>query len=253
MTLSREQVASYRDNGFVGGIRVMSAAQAAAFADEIERYLDAGIARHGALWRPGQLDPDADAAHPLSEAFDRLGQWPAMLDAVESLLGGNLLIRNADVFVKEPGRWEDGIDWHLDTAATSRDTAAMLSVFIALTETTARNGCIEFSAGTHRRIVDDPPPDKYHLTLSKRAAKSLKRRDTVACPLQPGEISIHHIRTAHRSHWNRHQARRIGFVIRFLTPAVSNGTAESGIATLVRGEAPGQRYMLRPRFPVSWT
>ena len=47
--------------------------------------------------------------------------------------------------------------------------------------------------------------------------------------------------------------RRIGFVVRFLTPEVDPSTAEAGVATLVRGVAEGDRYELRTRFPVSWS
>ena len=89
--------------------------------------------------------------------------------------------------------------------------------------------------------LDDPPADKYSLTLGERARASLRAEDATLCPLEQGEISLHHIRTAHRSHWNRNGTRRIGFVLRFITPSVRPATAEAGVASLVRGSAPPGR------------
>ncbi|RME96520.1 MAG: phytanoyl-CoA dioxygenase, partial [Alphaproteobacteria bacterium] len=53
--------------------------------------------------------------------------------------------------------------------------------------------------------------------------------------LQPGEISIHHIRTVHASKPNRSNDRRIGYAIRYITPDVEQINAPDDSAVLCRG------------------
>src|SRR3546814_15389506 len=55
-------------------------------------------------------------------------------------------------------------------------------------------------------------------------------------PLQPGEISLHHVLAAHASEPNRSDDRRIGIAIRYVPPYVRQINGDRDSALLVRGE-----------------
>jgi hypothetical protein len=59
-------------------------------------------------------------------------------------------------------------------------------------------------------------------------------RQAVDLVLEPGEMSLHHIRIVHGSSPNRSADRRIGFAIRYMPPSIRQ-IAGRDSATLVRG------------------
>jgi hypothetical protein len=63
--------------------------------------------------------------------------------------------------------------------------------------------------------------------------------------LEPGQMSLHHVKIFHGSHQNRSADRRIGFAIRYLPPQVRPG-AGSDSASLVRGEDRHGHFELEP-------
>ena len=54
--------------------------------------------------------------------------------------------------------------------------------------------------------------------------------------LEPGQLSLHNIRTVHASEPNRAEERRIGVAIRYIAPHVRQVNGERDSAWLVRGE-----------------
>jgi non-heme Fe2+,alpha-ketoglutarate-dependent halogenase len=57
----------------------------------------------------------------------------------------------------------------------------------------------------------------------------------VELPLQPGEMSLHHVRLIHGSEPNPSDKRRIGFAIRYVPTYVRQAVGMQDSATLVRG------------------
>jgi ectoine hydroxylase-related dioxygenase (phytanoyl-CoA dioxygenase family) len=146
-----------------------------------------------------------------------------------------------------------GIGWHIDTAERGEDTNGMLTAWLGLTASTKQNGCLAFSAGSHDIEIPGGPKDKYTLTLTREAQSHLDPAATVLNEMAPGMASLHHFRMIHASGPNRSDARRVGFVVRYMRPDVSQATAESGQATLVRGSDRVGNFSLKPRFPMTWT
>src|SRR5262245_38915593 len=100
--LGSDQIARYQRDGFVFPVRVMSSAQAAAS----RAALEVAESRHGVL----HYLPKAHLVLPLAH---ELATAPAVLDAVESLLGPDLLLWDCTFIIKEPG---DGkkVTYHQD-------------------------------------------------------------------------------------------------------------------------------------------
>jgi non-heme Fe2+,alpha-ketoglutarate-dependent halogenase len=70
--------------------------------------------------------------------------------------------------------------------------------------------------------------------------------ETVDCILNPGEMSLHHVKVVHGSEPNRSDDRRIGLAIRYIPTSVKQLKVRDS-ATLVRGVDRYDHFDLEPR------
>jgi non-haem Fe2+, alpha-ketoglutarate-dependent halogenase len=73
------------------------------------------------------------------------------------------------------------------------------------------------------------------LSRGQEIMVEVDEREAVELPLQPGEMSLHHVRLIHGSEPNPSPGRRIGFAIRYVPTYVRQTTGTRDSATLVRG------------------
>jgi len=108
---------------------------------------------------------------------------------------------------------------------------------------------MEFIPGTHRSD-QIPHRDTFSrnnlLTRGQEVAVEVDRSQAVVIELQPGEMSLHHVRLVHGSPPNPANDRRIGFAIRYIPTSVSQVAGEDS-ATLVRGVDLHHHFELEPR------
>lgn len=251
--LKPEAVEAYWRDGFVSGIPIMSSEEAATWLTRLEAIEATERARLGGTWTERDYYPWKHPDHPMLEWYSELGRHPRVLDAVSSVLGPDVLIRNADIFIKEPGVRRQGIGWHWDTAQQLEDADQFCTVWLGLTESTDLNGGLRFIKGGHRMTIPDAPKDKFTLTFSDDAKAALRGSDKVNNDMTAGCMSIHHAHMPHSSMPNKTDKRRVAFVIRFMAPTISQEMAESGVATLVRGRDQQRHFSLKDTFPVTWS
>jgi non-haem Fe2+, alpha-ketoglutarate-dependent halogenase len=224
--LTPTQVEQFWAQGYLSGIRVLSAPQAAKVCRHLER-----------LETPELTALPPDATHPLNRLVTSLATHPLVVAAVRQLLGGVGGIRNGDLFIKEPGLAR-GIEWHVDTAMPWPAARGLVNTWLALTPSTTASGCLQVLPGLHTLDLKDGPQDKHSLTLSRSAVAALDVSQARPLELESGCLSIHHFRTPHRSAWNRTETRRIGVVGRWVGPDVTPEIAESGQLLPVGGPVP---------------
>ena len=186
-------------------------------------------------------------AEPLLHA---LAAQPALVAAVGAILGPDLMVRNADVFIKLPG-CEGRIDWHLDTAMPWPGCSGMVNLWIALSPSGPESGGVSYLPGHHRASPLDGPTDRAHLTLTQVARTSLPLQQAICPTLAPGEAILHAFSTPHCSGGNTTGAPRIGLVLRYIAAGLSPEIAECGQGFLVHGRATGA-IQQRADFPVGW-
>lgn len=252
MTVSPDEVRAYWEKGYINAITVLSEAEAQAALEELEQIEARENERAGGRWWPRDFRPWESTEHPLKEWGLRLALNPKLLDAVETILGPNILIRNIDVFTKNRGE-KKGISWHVDTAERGEHADKLVTAWIGLTDSTSANGCLEFAEGSHVMELPDGPKDKFTLTLTRRASRALLRTETALNEMPKGQASFHHFRTAHRSGPNRTRHRRVGFVVRYMASDIATETAESGVALLARGKLLNPKFTIRDFAPMSWS
>ena len=228
MGLPEAAVAHYREHGYYAPIRVMPARE----AEAIRRQLEAHEAAHGVL--KGSM---RHKSHLLFTWLDGLIRHPAILDAVEGVIGPDILCWSSTFFIKEahdPGF----VSWHQDSTYWGLDPADIVTAWVALSESTAENGAMRVIPDTqtleqvaHR---DTFAADNL-LTRGQEIAVEVDEARAVMLSLQPGEMSLHHVRLIHGSDPNPSAKRRIGFAIRYLPTHVRQVVGTRDSATLVRG------------------
>jgi ectoine hydroxylase-related dioxygenase (phytanoyl-CoA dioxygenase family) len=226
-SLTAEQIRRFREEGYAFPFRAISAAQALECRQRIERYeRQAGHDANRTLKIKGHL------AFPW---LVELGRNPAILDAVEDLIGPDILLFGASIFAKD-GNDPRFVSFHQDSAYFGLDPHEEVTAWVALTESTRENGCLKVIPRTHvgPDLKHVETYEKDNMLAKGQTLTGIDERLAVALPLAAGQFSLHHERTAHGSSPNRSSDRRIGFAF-FYIPAHVRSTLGRRRATLVRG------------------
>src|SRR4051794_30221153 len=207
--LSNEDVRHYRERGYVAPVRVLSAEKAAALRGWLEAY-EAG---NGPL-----AGPLRHKTHLLFPWLDDLIRESAILDAVEDLIGPNILVWGTSFFIKE-ARDPSFVSWHQDSTYWGLDPADIVTAWVALSDSTAENGAMRVIPGSHT-LDQIPHRDTFAannlLTRGQEVMVEVDPADAATLELAAGEMSLHHVRLVHGSDPNPSPRRRIGFAIRYI-------------------------------------
>ncbi len=239
-SLSRDQIARYRADGYLAPLRVMSAAEAGA----LRARLEAVEARLGGPLR-GDL---RHKSHLLFPFLADLVRHPAILDAVEDLIGPDILCWNSNFFIKEAAT-PSFVSWHQDSTYWGLSSADVVTAWVALTPSNLANGAMAVIPGS-QTLDQAPHRDTFDrnnlLTRGQEIAVAVDEAAAVPLVLEPGEMSLHHVRLVHGSPPNPSPDRRIGFAIRYIPTSLRQLEGEDS-ATLVRGTDRFGHFELEPR------
>jgi ectoine hydroxylase-related dioxygenase (phytanoyl-CoA dioxygenase family) len=167
----------------------------------------------------------------------RIVSHPRVLDAVESVLGPNLLVWGSQWFPKMPGD-KAYVSWHQDGTYWGLTPPSVTTAWVALSASTRENGCMRVVPQTHKAAMlpqrETYAPDNM-LSRGQEIAVEVDEAQAVDLVLRPGEFSLHHIGTVHGSGPNHSNQPRIGLAIRYIAPEVVQQGARD-VALLVRGK-----------------
>ena len=239
-SLAATQIAAYEREGYLAPVPVMSEAEALRLRAALER-IEAGMG--------GPLRGDIrHKGHLLFPFLAGLIRHEAILDAVEDLIGPDILCWNSNFFIKEADT-PSFVSWHQDSTYWGLSSPEVVTAWVALTPSTLANGAMAVIPGTHTQ--DQVPHrdtfDRHNLlTRGQEVAVEVDASQAVPLVLKPGEISLHHVRLVHGSPPNPSGDRRIGFAIRYIPTSIRQLEGEDS-ATLVRGEDRFHHFELEPR------
>lgn len=226
--LAPEQVAAYERDGFLFPLRVFTAAEAARWAAEIAALPTPELRRHPAPW--------VQKAYLLLPSLDALTRDPRLTGPVASILGEDLLVLSADLFIKPPAS-RKRITWHQDVNYWGLEPLRILTAWVAFTEATPENGCMRYAAGAHRerlRHIEHKTADNM-MSKGQEIAVEIDEARAVAVALAPGEVAFHHGLAPHASGPNLTDRTRIGFAIRYAATQVRQTSGPAITARLARG------------------
>jgi hypothetical protein len=226
--LSEPAIRQYREQGYYAPIRVLQRAE----ADDLRARLEAFEAGAGIL--AGKL---RHKSHLLFTWLNDLVRHPRILDAVEDVIGPNILCWGSSFFIKEPHN-PGFVSWHQDSTYWGLEPADVVTAWVALTDSTAANGAMRVMPGTHR-LDQVPHHDTFRpenlLSRGQEIMVDVDDRHAAMLELAAGEMSLHHVRLIHGSDPNPSAQRRIGFAIRYIPTTVRQVAGAHDHATLVRG------------------
>ena len=187
-------------------------------------------------------------SHLLFTWVDELVHHPRILDAVEQILGPNLLCWTTNFFIKE-AKSPGFVSWHQDAFYWGLSKDDVCTAWVALSPANLESGCMKFVPGSqtqdHLQHVDTFHKDNL-LSRGQEIAVKVDTERTVDCILNPGEMSLHHVKVVHGSEPNRSSDRRIGLAIRYIPTDVKQLKVRDS-ATLVRGVDRDGNFDLEPR------
>jgi ectoine hydroxylase-related dioxygenase (phytanoyl-CoA dioxygenase family) len=213
--LSEEEVAAYQDGGIVFPIQVLSKEETERFRGAYEKFCE-------------QLGSRPNAAQSRNPhlfhrwAYD-LATHPRVLDAVEQIIGPNILVHHASLFCKYP---HDGtfVSWHQDGYYLDLNEPLLVSAWIALSDSNVANGCMRVVRNSHQngRVAhaNSAISARNLLPSGLEIACEVDERDATDVVLSAGEMSLHHVNLVHGSNPNHSASPRLGFAVRYVAPSV---------------------------------
>jgi non-heme Fe2+,alpha-ketoglutarate-dependent halogenase len=234
--LSSEQLQSYEENGYLCPLRVLSDSETQKFRRQFDDYTEENRERLSKLI-PRERRAVYGLTHFSLPWVYEIVSNPRVLDAVEGVLGPNLLVWGSDWFVKFPGD-AAFISWHQDGAYWGLQPPKVTTAWIALSPSTKESGCMEVMPGTQKTQL--PQRETYALdnalSRGQEIAVDVDESKSVPLTLTPGEMSLHHIGIAHGSKANGTNYARIGIAVRYIAPEVVQQGSERQLVQLVRGK-----------------
>src|SRR5258707_5505152 len=239
-TISESFRKRFDRNGVVFPIPVLS-------PEKIARYLACFSEVEDLLGRP--IKRMGNPALYFSWAY-RLATEPPVLDAVEEILGPDLLISGTLIFCKYP-RDPAFVAWHQDTFYSNLDLTPSVSAWIALLDSNSENGCMRVVPGSHLQGTlchqETCAPDNL-LRRGEEIQMDVNEADATDLDLSAGEMSLHHHAIIHRPRPNRSDSKRLGFIVRFVTPDYDLASQQTPFF-LARGSAGNGNLHLVPPPP----
>jgi hypothetical protein len=260
--LTAEQVAHYREFGYVSGIRLLDDRQVEQLRGELARLAETGHPGH-ALFHEYHSN---ESTNPDTVLFHALGAWrvetgfhdllwnPRFVRAAGQLLDGPVRFWHDQLFCK-PARHGGVVAWHQDYSYWTRtQPLAHLTCWIALDDATTENGCLHYVPGSHRWPLLPITGlagnmDEVRTVLNEQQLAEFR---PVPIELKKGEATFHHALLMHGSYENRSDRPRRATVINVFRDGVRSAANEpllAGVPAIPDGQPMGGQFfpLLSPR------
>ena len=176
-------------------------------------------------------------SHLLFPFLADLVRHPRVLDAVEDLLGPDILCWTSNFFIKEAAN-PAFVSWHQDSTYWGLSAPEVATAWVALTPSNAENGAMAVIPGSHK--LDQMPHrdtfDRHNLLTRGQEVAVEVDASRAAMLIICGRARCRCTMCAlvHGSPPNPSADRRIGFAIRYIPPHLRQLAGEDS-ASLVRG------------------
>ena len=227
--LSEAAIAQYERDGFYHPIRALGADEVARCRRDVEKVERERMDDIGGAFR--------HKPHLLLKSLDAAVRNETILDVVEDMIGPDIFVWASLFFTKDPGDLRY-VGWHQDSTYWGLSGPEVVNVWLALSPATVANGAMKIVPGSHLKgqiSHRETYNKKSLLTRGQEIETEIDEAAAVDIELQPGEISLHHIRVIHGSGPNKGDDRRMGFTIRYI-PTHLHQIHGRDRALLVRGK-----------------
>ena len=204
--LTTEQLDHYKNKGYISPVNALSSIEAKEIRDEIEK-----IEKN---WPKALEGINRNYVHLISPVFNKVCLNKNILDAVESIIGKNILICGTTLFIKNP-KEKGFVSFHQDAKYIGLEPHNWVTVWVAITDANEKNGCMRMLSGSHKENLrhHEQKFDENNLLTRGQTIKNVSLDKTEPVILKSGQMSLHHPKIVHGSGLNYSDDRRIGFVI----------------------------------------
>ena len=249
--LTPEQVKAYETNGFVYPVDVLTPQEVRAHRQELEDW----ERQRGAL-----IDfPEKSKSYLLFNWADQLVHHPAILDAVEDVIGPDILVYHSTLFVKE-AHTPAYVRWHQDSPYFYLDPHEHVTAWVALSDASVAAGCMQVLPGSHcwGAFEHDDQPEPMNMIRRGQGISGLfDDAQGEFMPVAAGQMSLHHTDLIHASGGNTTNDRRLGYAISYIPAHVRPVGALKPSALCVRGQSHGhfveEQRLVTPLSPQAQT
>lgn len=215
---------------------------------EASRHVDWLCAQHPDL-RPEQLGHRLLGEDPF---WLGLVSDSRLLDIAEQFIGPDIALF-ASHYISKPPYDGQPVLWHQDGSYWPLDPMEVVSLWLAVDESTPENGCMRVVPGTQHLDLQalERRDDVANVLNSGMDTALVDESAAVDVRLDPGDVSVHHPNIIHGSNANLSPKRRCGLTIRYIptrTRILSDEPWPS--AFLLRGKPVEgiNTYRARPRY-----
>jgi non-heme Fe2+,alpha-ketoglutarate-dependent halogenase len=234
-SLDQASVSRYHEQGFLFPFRAFSAETASSYRADVERTCanSEGAAAAASGTVSYRVKP-----YLLFTWAAAMVREKAILDAVEDLIGPDILVFHTTMWWKTKGS-PNRVPWHQDGTYFGLAPHEHVTAWVALSPSNTATGCVRIVPGSHH--AGQLPHADHHdpaLMLSRGQTVITDVDDALATPivLSPGEFSLHHTLAVHASDPNTGDDDRIGIGISYIPTRVRHIGPTRLSATLVRGQ-----------------
>lgn len=228
--LSEDDARHYDEQGWFAPVPVLD-------PDEVDRCRS-GLERYErSVGHPIEF-PEKSKSYLLFDWADYLVHHPKVLDAVEDVIGPDILVYHSTTWIKE-ARTPAFVHWHQDGTYFFLEPHLHVTAWVALSDCPEASGCVRVIPGSHRLGQFDHVDDPGRWNMIKRGQgipEQFADDDGVLMPLRAGDLSLHHTDVVHSSSGNGTDHRRIGIGISYIPTSVRPVGEPTPSALLVRGE-----------------
>ena len=243
--LTDEQVAFFKENGYLSGIKMLDENQIKTIQNEVVQLADPNHPGHH-LFHEFHSNESTD---PSTILFHALGAWritpglhdalwnPRFLVAASQLLGNKPVRFWHDQLFCKPPKKGGVVAWHQDYSYWTRTKpVAHLTCWCGLDDSTAANGCLQYVPGSQRwGLLDKPDLAGNMMGIMDYLTEEQKQEfKPIPVETKAGECIFHHPLTLHGSGENTSPNPRRAFVIN----AFADGVVSDSDDELLQGVPP---------------
>ncbi len=235
--------ATYRREGYV----IVRNAIDADLVAEAQQHVHWLIEQNPGV-RPEQLHAHLAVNDPF---WIRLVSDERLLDIAQQFIGPDIALF-ATHYICKPPHTGQPVLWHQDGSYWPLEPMDVITLWLAVSDSSPENGCMRVIPQTHRVELDtmQQRPEVESVLGSAIRPELVDESKAVDVVLRAGDVSLHHPNLIHGSEANRSALWRMGLTIRYIPTSTRILKPEVAAPFLLRGRAvPGiNSYLPRPQF-----
>jgi phytanoyl-CoA hydroxylase len=168
----------------------------------------------------------------------RLVSDARLLDIAQEFVGPDIALF-ASHYICKPPRTGRPVLWHQDGAYWPLEPMTVITLWLAVDDSTPENGCLRVIPGSHRQALHElRERADVDSVLGSESATDVDELLAVDLTLSAGDVEVHHPHIVHGSNANTSPHRRCGLTIRYIPTSTRITSSEQPFpsAILLRGK-----------------